>query len=227
MMMMMMSRSRPGRWRQKQSRCQVDERVGLSDRKVLEQRDQVYEKMSQYLQLKNTIQSLQVHTHTHIISSWFFSHNLLHFGWFLGHFMSFLQIFDHVVLVWFHEVVVSDVTVVCSCRRRALSGWRQMLILAVTSTFRLKCKLPSSSSLLHIWSRLTAGVHATSLGRRNLNPPPALFSFVSEDSSRIFVAVGFGFFVEMTHDEALRFIDRKTSQLTAWVRDHGNISNVC
>nr|XP_046251647.1 protein UXT [Scatophagus argus] len=37
-----------------------------------------------------------------------------------------------------------------------------------------------------------------------------------EDSSRIFVAVGFGFFVEMNHDEALRFIDKKTSQLTAF-----------
>ncbi|XP_037335651.1 protein UXT [Pungitius pungitius] len=37
-----------------------------------------------------------------------------------------------------------------------------------------------------------------------------------EDSSRIFVAVGFGFFVEMTHDEALRFIEKKTSQLTAF-----------
>lgn len=37
-----------------------------------------------------------------------------------------------------------------------------------------------------------------------------------EDSSRIFVAVGYGFFVEMNHDEALRFIDKKTSQLTAF-----------
>ncbi|TKS65230.1 Protein UXT [Collichthys lucidus] len=36
-----------------------------------------------------------------------------------------------------------------------------------------------------------------------------------EDSSRIFVAVGYGFFVEMTHEEALRFIDKKTNQLTA------------
>lgn len=36
----------------------------------------------------------------------------------------------------------------------------------------------------------------------------------SEDSSMIYVAVGFGFFVEMTHDEALRFIEKKTSQLT-------------
>lgn len=33
----------------------------VSLRKVLEQRDSVYEKISQYLQLKNTIQSLQVH----------------------------------------------------------------------------------------------------------------------------------------------------------------------
>ncbi|XP_010751925.1 protein UXT [Larimichthys crocea] len=37
-----------------------------------------------------------------------------------------------------------------------------------------------------------------------------------EDSSRIFVAVGYGFFVEMTHEEALRFIDKKTNQLTAF-----------
>ncbi|XP_071769210.1 protein UXT [Centroberyx gerrardi] len=37
-----------------------------------------------------------------------------------------------------------------------------------------------------------------------------------EDASRIFVAVGYGFFVEMNHDEALRFIDKKTSQLTAF-----------
>lgn len=37
-----------------------------------------------------------------------------------------------------------------------------------------------------------------------------------EDSSRIFVAVGYGFFVEMTHDEALGFIEKKTSQLTAF-----------
>uniref|UniRef100_A0A8D3AU43 Protein UXT n=1 Tax=Scophthalmus maximus TaxID=52904 RepID=A0A8D3AU43_SCOMX len=35
-----------------------------------------------------------------------------------------------------------------------------------------------------------------------------------EDSSMIFVAVGYGFFVEMNHDEALRFIDKKTTQLT-------------
>ena len=38
-----------------------------------------------------------------------------------------------------------------------------------------------------------------------------------EDSSRIFVAIGYGFFVEMTHDEALRFIEKKTNQLTASV----------
>ncbi|XP_057685406.1 protein UXT [Corythoichthys intestinalis] len=37
-----------------------------------------------------------------------------------------------------------------------------------------------------------------------------------EDSSKIYVLVGFGFFVEMEHDEALRFIDKKTSQLTAF-----------
>lgn len=40
------------------------------------------------------------------------------------------------------------------------------------------------------------------------------FYFVSEDPSRIFVAIGYGFFVEMTHEEALQFIEKKTSQLT-------------
>ncbi|XP_037096858.1 protein UXT isoform X2 [Syngnathus acus] len=37
-----------------------------------------------------------------------------------------------------------------------------------------------------------------------------------EDSSKIFVLVGFGFFLEMDHTEALHFIDKKTSQLTAF-----------
>eukprot|EP00063_Salmo_salar_P015201 XP_013990036.1 PREDICTED: protein UXT isoform X1 [Salmo salar] len=36
-----------------------------------------------------------------------------------------------------------------------------------------------------------------------------------EDSSKIFVAVGYGFFVELTHSEALKFIEKKTNQLTA------------
>ena len=36
-----------------------------------------------------------------------------------------------------------------------------------------------------------------------------------EDSSRVFVAVGYGFFVEMSHTEALRFIEKKTRQLNA------------
>uniref|UniRef100_A0A8C7TJ12 Ubiquitously-expressed, prefoldin-like chaperone n=1 Tax=Oncorhynchus mykiss TaxID=8022 RepID=A0A8C7TJ12_ONCMY len=35
-----------------------------------------------------------------------------------------------------------------------------------------------------------------------------------EDSSKIFVAVGYGFFVELTHSEALKFIEKKTNQLT-------------
>ncbi|XP_055025178.2 protein UXT [Misgurnus anguillicaudatus] len=36
------------------------------------------------------------------------------------------------------------------------------------------------------------------------------------DSSKIFVAVGYGFFVEFTHAEALKFIEKKTDQLTAY-----------
>ncbi len=35
------------------------------------------------------------------------------------------------------------------------------------------------------------------------------------DSSRIFVAVGFGFFVEFTHQEALDFIEKKVEHLTS------------
>ncbi|CAB1336012.1 unnamed protein product [Coregonus sp. 'balchen'] len=37
---------------------------------------------------------------------------------------------------------------------------------------------------------------------------------LEEDSSKIFVAVGYGFFVELTHSEALKFIEKKTNQLT-------------
>ncbi|KAF3861052.1 hypothetical protein F7725_001307 [Dissostichus mawsoni] len=85
--------------------------------KVLEQRDTVYEKISQYLQLKNTIQSLQV-----------------------------------------CQKLKTDVDLGCN--------------------FFVQAEV--------------------------------------EDSSKIFVAVGFGFFLEMTHDEALRFIEKKTSQLTAF-----------
>ncbi|KAK5605786.1 hypothetical protein CRENBAI_006076 [Crenichthys baileyi] len=88
-------------------------------RKVLEQRDQVYEKISQYLQLKNTIQSLQD----------------------AG-----------------SQQLKADVDLGCN--------------------FYVQAQV--------------------------------------DDSSRIFVAVGFGFFVEMNLDEALRFIDRKTTQLTAF-----------
>ncbi|XP_031149039.1 protein UXT [Sander lucioperca] len=87
--------------------------------KVLEQRDSVYEKISQYLQLKNTIQSLQE------------------------------------------------------------SGLQQL-----KTDVDLGCNFFVQAEV--------------------------------EDSSQIFVAVGYGFFVEMTHDEALRFIDKKTSQLTAF-----------
>ncbi|XP_018608398.1 protein UXT [Scleropages formosus] len=36
------------------------------------------------------------------------------------------------------------------------------------------------------------------------------------DSSTIFVAVGYGFFVELTLPEALKFIEKKTNQLTGY-----------
>ncbi|XP_054878172.1 protein UXT-like isoform X3 [Poeciliopsis prolifica] len=38
-----------------------------------------------------------------------------------------------------------------------------------------------------------------------------------DNPSRILVLVGFGFFVEMSHQEALRFIDKKTNQLTLFI----------
>ncbi|KAE8277599.1 Protein UXT Ubiquitously expressed transcript protein [Larimichthys crocea] len=47
------------------------------------------------------------------------------------------------------------------------------------------------------------------------NPAPSL-PVCQRGLVRIFVAVGYGFFVEMTHEEALRFIDKKTNQLTAF-----------
>lgn len=46
--------------------------------------------------------------------------------------------------------VLSDgtslIVCMCSCRRRVLSSWRRMLISAVTSSSRLKCKLPINNS---------------------------------------------------------------------------------
>lgn len=48
-----------------------------------------------------------------------------------------------------------------------------------------------------------------------------------EDSSRIFVAVGYGFYLEMTHDEALQFIEKKTSQLTASVHAKHTVFFFC
>ena len=38
------------------------------------------------------------------------------------------------------------------------------------------------------------------------------------DTTRVFVCVGFGFFVEFTHDEALDFIKKKVEQLTEQAR---------
>lgn len=131
----------------------------------------------------------------------------------------------------------------CSCRRRALSSWRLTLILAVTSTFRLKCELLTHEGhqqlfciqtgtnaafrLMKCAARLQRGKRIRALCFREeftscLNSVLVFFSSISEDSSRMFVAVGYGFFVEMTHDEALRFIEKKTSQLTAWVHCHCN-----
>lgn len=37
------------------------------------------------------------------------------------------------------------------------------------------------------------------------------------DTSKIYVAVGYGFFVEFTHAEALKFIEKKTNQLTEYL----------
>lgn len=97
----------------------INDVLRMDLQKVLEQRDSVYEKISQYLQLKNTLQSLQEGG---------------------------------------SERLKTDVDLGCN--------------------FYVQAEV--------------------------------------EDSSKVFVAVGYGFFVEMTHDEALRFIEKKTSQLTAF-----------
>lgn len=45
-------------------------------------------------------------------------------------------------------------------------------------------------------------------------PASSNHCFLSPDTSRIYVALGYGFFLELTLAEALRFIDRKSSLLT-------------
>lgn len=121
----------------------------------------------------------------------------------------------------------------CSCRRRSLSSWRQTWIWAVTFLSRLRCEFPLpllAEYLLTPWTGFRSAVegsdwwtniyswgHPDSRWLPPLTVTLTVFLPGSEDSSRIFVAVGFGFFLEMTHDEALRFIDKKTNQLTAYV----------
>ena len=48
---------------------------------------------------------------------------------------------------------------------------------------------------------------------------------VVEDSSRIYVAIGYGFFLEMRHDEALRFIDKKMKMLEASANNLGEMAS--
>lgn len=45
-------------------------------------------------------------------------------------------------------------------------------------------------------------------------PPSSNYCFLSPDTSRIYVALGYGFFLELTLAEALKFIDRKSNLLT-------------
>ena len=53
------------------------------------------------------------------------------------------------------------------------------------------------------------------LNRGNNFPPlPLNHCFLSPDTSRIYVALGYGFFLELTLAEALKFIDRKSNLLT-------------
>lgn len=39
--------------------------------------------------------------------------------------------------------------------------------------------------------------------------------YCSPDASMIYVKVGFGFFLEMTHDEALAFIEKKVAMINS------------
>lgn len=52
------------------------------------------------------------------------------------------------------------------------------------------------------------------LGKKRTNSKDS-FLF-RPDASKIYVAVGYGFFVEFTHAEALKFIEKKTNQLTEY-----------
>ncbi|KAM9828617.1 protein UXT isoform X1 [Syngnathus typhle] len=125
----------------------IDEVLKKDLQKVMEQRDTVYEQASHYLQLKNTLKALQVHTHVR-------THTLKHCGY--------------------------DIRVcVCVC-----------VCIQETDSHHLKADVDLGCNFY-----VQAEV---------------------EDSSKIFVLVGFGFFLEMDHAEALHFIDKKTSQLTAF-----------
>ena len=44
---------------------------------------------------------------------------------------------------------------------------------------------------------------------------PTSSIYFSPDASMIFVSVGYGFFLEMTHDEALSFIEKKVSRINS------------
>ncbi|XP_053536393.1 protein UXT isoform X1 [Ictalurus punctatus] len=113
--------------------------------KVLEQRDGVYEKISQYLQLKNTIKRIQV---DYILLS--------------CHFCSYyLQISN-----------------------------RYLYLVQETGSKELKTDVDLGCSFF-------VQAHVP-------------------DTSKIFVAVGYGFFLELTLSEALTFIEKKTLQLTEY-----------
>ncbi|XP_077463599.1 protein UXT isoform X1 [Stigmatopora argus] len=119
----------------------IDEVLKKDLQRVVEQRDAVYEQISHYLQLKNTLQALQVHTHIHT------------------------AIMGDIFLTLFARIQGAD----SQCLKADVD---------------LGCNFYAQAKV--------------------------------EDSSKIFVLVGFGFFVEMEHAEALRFIDKKTSQLTTF-----------
>uniref|UniRef100_A0A9J8DGA5 Ubiquitously-expressed, prefoldin-like chaperone n=1 Tax=Cyprinus carpio carpio TaxID=630221 RepID=A0A9J8DGA5_CYPCA len=93
-------------------------------------------------------------------------------------------------------------------RKPTARNSKQMLTLAAISMCRLTCKYCKSDVCV-----LCVNASVLTFKKGKLIKDSFLFR---PDASKIYVAVGYGFFVEFTHTEALKFIEKKTNQLTEY-----------